>query len=121
MSDAPTSQTGPAAPHDAAEPRNPSIATDAFEGLAPDERDALRALAEAPPADVDGFAMRDSERWGALREGATGDLHSVIDAYRRLEGADAPAPAARGTDRPAPTPSPSPDRDEDEQRGRPPR
>ena len=122
MSDAPTSQTGPAAPHDAAAPRSPSNASDEFDALTLDERQAMRALAEATPTDVDGFAMPDSERWGALREGATGDLHSVIDAYKRLEGDDAPAPdPARGSAPRTTAPSPSPSPDEDERRGRPPR
>jgi hypothetical protein len=49
---------------------------------------AIEAVRDAPArarqAEVDGFAM-DHERWGTLREGVTGDLYSVISAYKELE------------------------------------
>ena len=132
MSDAPTSPTGPAAPDDEAAIGGTRTSPGAATDVTPGEAAAIRAFTERSPGDVAGFEMREHERWGALREGATGDLYSVIDAYKRLEGDDdrepggragpqaATEPATGRTDTaavPSTTPSPAPD--DDERRGRP--
>jgi len=63
-------------------------AVDATARLTPAEITAVEAVRDASAAgekgEVDGFAMA-HERWGALREGVTGDLYSVISAYKELD------------------------------------